>query len=49
MTQSAAQVLEIIDLAVEDDGDRLILVIDRLVAAGEVDDGKPAMAEPDAA
>ena len=42
------QRLEIIDLAVEDDANRTILVVERLIAAREIDDGEPAVAEPDA-
>ena len=39
------QILVIVDFAVADQGDRAVLVMDRLVAAGEVDDGQPAEAE----
>ena len=40
-----AQPLEVVDLAVEDDPDGAVLVVDRLVAAGEVDDREPAHPE----
>jgi hypothetical protein len=36
-----AQRLEVVDLAVEGDGHRAILVVDRLVAALEIDDAQP--------
>jgi len=42
------QLLEIVDLAVEGDRDRVVLVEQGLLAAGDVDDGEPAMAEADA-
>ena len=41
----AAQLAEVVDLAVEDDPDRAVLVVDRLVAGREVDDAQPAHAE----
>ncbi len=43
--QFVAQRLEIVDLAVEDDGDAVVLVIHRLLAAGGVDDGQAAVAQ----
>ena len=39
--------LIVVDLAVEHDGDSLVLVVERLVAAAEVDDRQAAMPEPD--
>jgi hypothetical protein len=39
------QRLEIVDLAVEDDADRAVLVEQRLVAGREIDDRKPPVAE----
>ena len=44
-----AQFLEIVDLAVEDDPDRAVLVRERLMSLGQVNDAQPAMAESDAA
>ena len=44
----APQLAVVVDLAVEDDPDRAVLVGDRLLAGLEVDDGQPAHAEPDA-
>src|SRR5580658_8628286 len=41
------QRLEIVDLAVVDDANRPVLIVDRLVAPSQVDDGEPAVAEPD--
>src|SRR3546814_9630835 len=43
------QFLEVVDLAVVDDRDSAILVVHRLLAAGEVDDRKAAVTQPDAA
>ena len=40
-----AQLDVIVDLAVEDDGDGLVLVEDRLLAGGDVDDGEPPRPE----
>jgi hypothetical protein len=40
-----AEVLVVIDFAVEDDGDGVVFVEHGLVAAGEVNDGQAAMAE----
>ena len=40
--------LIIVDFPVEDDADRLILVIERLLAGGQIDDREPAVAEADA-
>jgi hypothetical protein len=37
--------LEVVDLAVQNDGDGLVLVVDRLSTGDEVDDAEPAMAE----
>src|SRR5690242_17759528 len=45
--QLGHQELEVIDLAVEGDTDRPVLVEDRLVAGNEVDDREPAVTEPD--
>ena len=42
------QLLVVVDLAVEDDRDAAVLVEQRLLAGGDVDDRKPAVAEPDA-
>ena len=47
--QLAPQLGVIVDLAVEDDRYRAVLVPHRLRAAGEVEDGEPAVAEEDAA
>src|SRR5260370_28218605 len=41
--------LEVVNLAVENDPDALVFVAKGLVAAGNVNDGKPAHAQPDAA
>ena len=43
-----AQLDVIVDLAVEDDGDRLVLVEDRLLAGGDIDDGEPPRPERNA-
>ena len=48
-TQARAQLAVVVDLAVEDDGDRAVLVVDRLVAGGEVDHAQPLDPEPDRA
>ena len=45
----AAQLLVVVDLAVLDDGDRAVLVRERLVARLEVDDREPARGEADVA
>ena len=45
----APQRAEVVDLAVEDDGDRAVGGHERLPAAGEVDHRQPAMAESDRA
>src|SRR3546814_18660851 len=45
----SGQFLEVVDLAVVDDRDAAILVVHRLLAAGEVDDRKAAVTQPDAA
>src|SRR6185312_11760662 len=46
--QGAAQRLEIVNLAVEDEDDRAVLVLHRLRASGEVDDAEATVAEADA-
>ena len=43
--QLTLQLLEVVDLAVQDDGARPVLAIDRLVSAGDVDDAEPTVAE----
>ena len=43
------QRLEVVDLTVENDPDAIVLIADGLVATGDVNDGKPAHAQPDAA
>ena len=48
-TSSCADLGEVVDLAVEDDPDRAVLVAERLIAGREVDDAQPAVAEADAA
>ena len=48
LLQLRAQVAVVVDLAVEDGDDRAVLVEDRLVAAGEIDDAQTARAERDA-
>jgi hypothetical protein len=40
--------LIVVDFPVENDADRLILVIERLLASGQIDDREPAVAEADA-
>jgi hypothetical protein len=45
--EALLQLLEVVDLAVHDDGDRSVLVEDRLVTAGYVDDRQPLDAEAD--
>ena len=45
--QLGADVGEVVDLAVEDDLDRPVLVAERLIAGREVDDAQPAVAEAD--
>ena len=42
------QLLEVVDLAVEDDDDGAVLVVQRLLAGREVDDRQAAVAEADA-
>ena len=44
-SQVAAQLAVVVDLAVEDDPDRAVLVGHRLLAAGAVDDGQAPVAE----
>jgi hypothetical protein len=46
--QLRAERVVVVDLAVEDDHDRAVLVGDRLVPAGHVDDAEPAHADRDA-
>ena len=46
--QLVAQLAEVVDLAVEHDDDRAVLVGDRLIAGDEVDDSQPLDAETDA-
>ena len=46
--QLLAELDEIIDLAVEDDRDRLVLIEDGLLSGGKVDDRKPPHTERDA-
>jgi len=38
----------IIDLAIEDEGNGFVFVEDRLLAARDINDGKPSVSEPDA-
>ena len=45
---AAADLVMVVDLAVEHDDDRAILVEDRLLASGDVDDAQAAHAERDA-
>ena len=47
--QLAADLGEVVDLAVEDDLHRSVLVADRLVAGRQIDDAQPPVAEPDGA
>src|ERR1041385_6608530 len=47
--QVLSQVSVIVDLTVEDDRDRLILVENRLRSAAEIDDAEPTMAKSDVA
>src|SRR5258707_4526 len=42
-----AEILEVVDLTVEDDADGAVFVVDRLIAAGDVDDGQAAHAQAD--
>jgi hypothetical protein len=42
-----AKGLIVVDLAVEDDPDRAVLIGKRLVSPGQVDDRQPAKTEPD--
>src|SRR4029079_1611361 len=46
--EELAQLAVVVDLTVEGDDDRAVLVVDRLVAGLEVDDPKPLHAEADA-
>ena len=46
--QLIAELSVVVDLAVEHHGDRPVLVVDRLVAAGQIDDAQPRHAEADA-
>ena len=43
--QVVAQGFEVVNLAIEDDGDAAILVIHRLLAAGGIDDGQAPVAQ----
>ncbi len=40
-----ADALEVVELAVDDDVERLVLVGDRLIAGGQVDDAQPRVPE----
>ena len=40
------QRLEVVDLAVQDDRDRTVLVVDRLPAGDQIDDAEPPVPEP---
>src|SRR6185436_11995071 len=42
-----AELLEVVDLAVEDDRDAAVLVVDRLMSGRDVDDAQPPHAEAD--
>src|SRR5690606_8686829 len=44
--QLGHEVLEIVDLPVEHHGHRAVLVEQRLLTGGHIDDGKPAVAKP---
>ena len=48
LLEVGAQLDVVEDLAVERDPDRAVLVAERLLAGAQVDDGQPAMTEPDA-
>ena len=43
----ALHALEVVELAVDDDPQALVLAGDRLIAGGQVDDAEPGMAQPD--
>ena len=43
--QAAADRLEVVELAVDDDVERLVFVGDRLIAGGQVDDAEPRVSE----
>src|SRR5437016_4440240 len=45
--QHDLQLLEIINLTVEDDPNRAVLVAERLVTTRQIDDGEPAMSQAD--
>ena len=47
LLELGAQLLEVVDFAVEDDPDRLVGIGHRLMAAGEIDDRQPPEAEAD--
>ncbi len=47
-SQRGAQFGVVVDLAVEDDDDRTVLVVHRLLAAADVDDREPPVAKPHA-
>src|SRR5215211_3142974 len=46
--ESCAQLAEVVDLAVQHDDDGAVLVVDRLVSGGKVDDPQALDAQPDA-
>jgi hypothetical protein len=48
LQQLGAHVREVVDLAVEDGADGAGLVVERLIAGGQIDDAEAPMAEPDA-
>ena len=48
LLQLPLQFAVIVDLAVEDDLNRIVLVADRLVATGKIDDRQPPMGEANA-
>ncbi len=43
--QAPADRLEVVELAVDDDVERLVFVGDRLIAGGQVDDAQPRVSE----
>jgi hypothetical protein len=45
--QGGPQLAEIVDLAVQDDGEPTVVAHDRLLPRREIDDGEPAVGEPD--
>src|SRR5262249_40761667 len=46
--QAGPQLAIVVHLPVEDDLDRTVLIADRLIAAGQVDDRQPAAGQPEA-